>query len=390
MTGRERLQKTIMGQKADRVPIAPFMYYNNVFEKFDYVPDMDNFFNPGDFDPIEKTIEYCDYFGFDVMHNLGSVWDFYVADSSIDKSIVRSWDNWDVTIKDRRIGDERFRLILINTPDGELRCVEKTVRTSKYLIVSAMDEHLVKTSKDFEILRKFAPPADFMDCSLIKRASKAIGNKGIVECCMDGAYNTPGRHFMGYQNFMMLPYEDELLYREMMEYFLANLILRIKKMVTAGADAIEFAANLAGSSVGPGYFEKYVMEYENRLIDAIKREGAYVIYHNCGDAKEIMHLYNRMNIDCWGYVTPPPFGDVDLEDVLKVIRPDMALRGNIDQVEFLKKSSPKEIEYKVKDLLEKVKSRGNWILSTTDFIFDGTPYENIKAFVEAGLEYGKY
>jgi len=40
--------------------------------------------------------------------------------------------------------------------------------------------------------------------------------------------------------------------------------------------------------------------------------------------------------------------------------------------------------------LEKVKPRGNWILSTTDFFFDETPYENIRAFAEAGLEYGKY
>ena len=35
-----------------------------------------------------------------------------------------------------------------------------------------------------------------------------------------------------------------------------------------------------------------------------------MVYHNCGDAQLIMHLYNDMEIDMWGYLTGAPFGDV--------------------------------------------------------------------------------
>jgi uroporphyrinogen-III decarboxylase len=118
--------------------------------------------------------------------------------------------------------------------------------------------------------------------------------------------------------------------------------------------------------------------------------GASVILHNCGDAAKVMHLYNDLEINCWGYLTPPPFADVDLDQALRVMRPDMALRGNVDQVEFMINATPKQVRDKVHDLLLKVKPRGNWILSTTDFFFDGTPYENIRAFAEAGREYGEY
>jgi uroporphyrinogen-III decarboxylase len=103
-----------------------------------------------------------------------------------------------------------------------------------------------------------------------------------------------------------------------------------------------------------------------------------------------MHLYNQLDIDVWGYLTPPPFGDVDLDEALRVIRPDLVLRGNIDQVEFLVKASPEDIRVKVRELTEKVKPRGNWILSTTDFFLDGVPYGNIEAFAEAGREFGPY
>ena len=45
---------------------------------------------------------------------------------------------------------------------------------------------------------------------------------------------------------------------------------------------------------------------------------------------------------------------------------------------------------KVRKLLEKVKTRGNFILSTTDWPFDNTPFENLKAFSNAGIKYGAY
>lgn len=390
MNSRERLTRVLKGEPVDRIPIAPFLYYNAVYEMFDYKPDMDNFYNPGDFDPITKFVEYCDFFGFDVLHTLGTVWDMYVADTSLDKSVVRAWDNWDVTVSDQRKGDNKRRTITIHTPEGELRHIEKFKRTSTYLWVSAPEESLIKTKKDFELFRKYAPPADFMDCSLVRRAREATGEKGLVSSCENGAFNTLARVFRSYETVLTDPISDEGFYREMMDYFTERVIERNKKIIASGADVIEVAANLATSAVGPKYYKKYVSEYENRILHAIHEAGALNIFHNCGDAIKIMHLYNDLEIDCWGYLTPPPYGDMDLDEALRVIRPNMALRGNIDQVDFMIKASPHQVKEKVRQLLQKVKARGNWILSTTDFFFDGTPYENIKAFAEAGLEFGEY
>lgn len=390
MNSRERLLKTFLGEKTDRVPISPFLYFNSVYEMFDYYPEMDTYYDPPDFNVIEKFVEMFDRWGMDCMHSLGSVWDLYAQDSMIDQSIVRAWDNWDVTIAKQRNKEERLTTITINTPEGELRHVEKTNRQSRYLIVSAPQEHLIKTAKDFDILRKYAPPADFMDCRLIRRAREAVGDNGIVASCTNGVYNTLGRIFRNLEQVLLDPLTDEGFYREMMDYFTEQLINRFRNMVENGADVIEIAANLATSSVGPKYFQDYVQEYENRLLQSVHQAGGLTLYHNCGDANAIMHLYNEMEIDCWGYVVGPPYGDVDLDKVLEVIRPDMALRGNIDQVEFLRTANPKQVEEAVRNLLEKVKPRGNWILATSDFFSDETPYANIEAFVKAGREYGQY
>jgi hypothetical protein len=56
----------------------------------------------------------------------------------------------------------------------------------------------------------------------------------------------------------------------------------------------------------------------------------------------------------------------------------------------MRQASPDEVYARVRDLLAVVKPRGNWILSTTDFFFDNTPYENIRAFSQAGHDFGRY
>jgi hypothetical protein len=389
LTGKERLQRTLQGQRVDRIPIAPFLYYNSVYEMFGYKPRISNFYDPDDFDPIQKFVEYCDCFGFDVLHVLGSVWDMYLHSSLADRSIIESDENWDVAVTDEGDEEQRRRTVTVKTPEGELRQVESYKHTSAYLVVQNIDEHLIKTKRDFDLFRNYSPPADKMDCRLIARATKAIGEKGLTDTNTHGAFNILTM-FRSVEQALTDPITDEGFYRAMAEFFLERLIRRARKMIEAGAEVIEVAAQIAGSQVGPTFYQQYILEYEKRLCQAIREAGGLVILHNCGRARTIMHLYNQLPIHCWGYLTPPPLGDVELDEALKVMRPDLALRGNVDQVQFLVQATPREVRQKVKELLQKVKPRGNFILSTTDFFFDGTPYENIHAFAEAGREYGRY
>ena len=131
-----------------------------------------------------------------------------------------------------------------------------------------------------------------------------------------------------------------------------------------------------------------------RLLRNLRREPvdrisvAPFLYFN--SVYEMFDYTPDMDIDCWGYLTPPPFGGVDFGKALATMHPDMALRGNVDQVKSLREATPQEAEDRVREVVLKAKARGNFILSPTDFFFDGTPYENIKAFAGAGLKHGAY
>jgi len=380
MNGRELLTATFRGERTDRMPVSPFIAHNNIYEMFRYKPEIDSYMCPPDFDLAEKFVAYHDFFGFDVLFTLGHIGDRYIPSSA---------ENWEVTVTREGYRDKQHRITTVRTPEGELRQVMNFNRSSTYLVVLAMEKYLIETRRDFEIFAKYVPPAEFMDCDLMRGARKAVGDKGLVNPCTHGAFNTLAQ-LRKLEDVMMDPLTDEGLYRAMVEFLLQWQMTLLREVIKAGADCIEIGGNMATSCVVPELLRRYVREDENQMAREIHAAGAYVVYHNCGDAQKIMHLYNDMDIDVWGYLTGPPFGDVILDDVLRIIRPSMALRGNIDQVEFLRNATPEQVKQRVREVLERVKARGNWILSTTDFPFDGLPYENMHALAEAGREYGRY
>lgn len=380
MNGRELLTATLNAQPVPRVPISPFIAPNNIYEMFHYLPEIDTFFNPPDFDLAEKFVAYHDYFGCEVLFTQGHHGDGYVPSTA---------ENWDVTVTRTGDRDKQHRITTVRTPAGELTQEMNFERSSPHMIVLAVEKYLIESRQDFDIFAQYVPPAQFMDPDMVRRARKAVGDKGLVNPCTHGAFNTIAQ-FRKLENVMMDPIADEGFYRTMIKFLLDWQMAAYREVIEAGADCIEIGGNMATSCVGPDFFQRYVREYENELARQIHAAGAYVVYHNCGDAQLIMHLYNDMEIDMWGYLTGAPFGDVVLEDALRIIRPNMALRGNIDQVEFLRNATPAAIQERVRNLLEKVMPRGNWVLCTSDFPFDGLPYENMQAFADAGREYGCY
>ncbi len=204
MTGKDRLTLTFKGQQADRIPISPFIYYNNIYEMFKYKPDINKHLCPDDFDIEQKFVEYHDHFGFDVLYSPGLLWDQYVPNSA---------ENWDVKIIKAGDQDKQKRTTIVTTPGGELKQVMNFERSSKYLVVFAAEEYLIKTKKDFEIFAKYVPRANFIDCESMKKARTAVGDKGLVNVCIHGSFNVINQ-FRKLEDMMMDPIADEGFYRE--------------------------------------------------------------------------------------------------------------------------------------------------------------------------------
>jgi len=372
MTSRQRLLSIFNGQQVDRVPVSPFIWSNFANEFFKARlsgEDLD-----------KKVYEIYKYFGFDVMLRTCTIWEPF------DESYNHS-KNWKVTIQNNCINDrKRIEVITVKTPERELKQVKEYENVTENEEISAITEHFIKSEDDFKQFLKFQPEVGQYNCSRITKAKEIVGEDGLVCPWTQGVFNCASEH-RKLDDLIMDAYISPGFYNSIMDYFMKRWIKIAVQYVNAGADVLCYNGNIAnGTMAGPEYFEKNVLKYEKQLIDSIQERGTHVLYHNCGDSNSLFSIYNKVGFSGLETLTEPPYGDTDLEYAISVLNKNVTLVGNIDQIDFLKKASREEVSRSVKRLLKITKPRGNFILGTSDYLSEGTPYENIKALADAGKE----
>ena len=374
MTSRQRLLDTLEGRPTDRVPVAPFIFSNVVNER--------NGGHPAD--PIAACIEIYRQYGFDILLRN------YIMDDYLDETKI-SCDTWHVEKRcEGDVGNNWDEITTITTPERTMTQRKSLRRVTPNEVVEAPTEYYIKEPEDFEQFRKYQPPIPKYDCSLVTHARELVGDEGLTGPWVHGVFNVCGS-YRDLADVLADLCDEPEFFAEMMEYFYDRVTAFIGQVIDAGADFISLSGNMAnGTMVGPVLFEEYVMPYEMRLIDWIHARGAKVIYHNCGDARSLLPLYNRMHIDMFESLTAPPYGDTDLEEALQVVQPPTALSGNIDQIHFLMTATPQEVYDKVRDTILQVKKRGCFVFACTDYLLEKTPEANLQAFADAAFCYGGY
>jgi uroporphyrinogen decarboxylase len=374
MTSRQLLFDTFDGKKTERIPVAPFIFQNVVCE---YHPE-------GVTDMVKATVDLYKHFGFDILMRS------YVMGGYLDETCF-SCDSWKVEKTTVPQADGGWdETIIIQTPERQLRQKKSFRKVTANEVVDAIREYFIKTPEDFEQFEKYQPAYPQFDCSQLTYARELVGDDGLCGTWIQGAFNMAGM-YRNLEDLLADPYEDEEFYARLMEYFTQRIISLIPQLVQAGCDFLSMGGNMAsGSTAGPAFFESFIMPYENRVIDAIHAAGARCIYHNCGDAKQLLPVYAQMPIDMYETLTHAPYGDTVLEDALQLLPKRMVLSGNLDQISFLKDATPDEVRDEVKRVVDTVKDRGNFILAASDYFSEGTPEENLFAFAQAAKEFGRY
>jgi uroporphyrinogen-III decarboxylase len=162
-------------------------------------------------------------------------------------------------------------------------------------------------------------------------------------------------------------------------------------LAEAGADCVGIQGHMAGGrSTGPDFFREHVQPYEKRLIAAIHDGGAFSVYHNCGFARALYDNYRELGMTVWETISEPPRGDNRLAEAKEMLGSTICLLGNLDQVDFLKRATPAEVETRTRETVRIGKPGGRYIFSTSDFLETGTPRENVVAMIEAAKDEGRF
>jgi [methyl-Co(III) methanol-specific corrinoid protein]:coenzyme M methyltransferase len=149
-------------------------------------------------------------------------------------------------------------------------------------------------------------------------------------------------------------------------------------MIESGAAAIAINDPTAtGEILGPKMFESYAVVYINRIVDAIRRLGAPVIVHICGDVRTVVRPLAALRSQALSFDAM-----VDLA-AFKAANPSFAIMGNLSTY-LLELGEPE----KIARVAERLALQGVDICSPACGLGTATPLGNIVAFTQAATAAG--
>lgn len=158
----------------------------------------------------------------------------------------------------------------------------------------------------------------------------------------------------------------------------------VQLLVAAGAQVL-CVLEPSAVMLGPDHFWQFSAAYVKHLVDSCRYTGVATIYHTCGNT---MHLIGRMaesGVDAVSLDSPA--AGVDLPFVAEHLRPGIVVMGNISPTGTILSGRPKDVETETTDLLRRMDSCRDFVLSTGCDLPQETPLENIHAFMRAGRRY---
>ncbi|MCK5740423.1 hypothetical protein KAH55_14635 [bacterium] len=172
-------------------------------------------------------------------------------------------------------------------------------------------------------------------------------------------------------NFFVDLLDDPIFCGELMDLCVDIAIDFARVQVQAGADTIGIGDALA-SQVSSKTYEELILPREIRLINAIKKMGAFVRLHICGDITHLLPGIAALDIDIIDVDHM-----VDLTFVRKTLANHVVISGNIDPVSGVLKGTPQSIIHHIQKIYQEI---GNpYMVNAGCEIPSGTPVANLKA-----------
>lgn len=144
--------------------------------------------------------------------------------------------------------------------------------------------------------------------------------------------------------------------------------------------------------ISPDHFRTYYKPHFERVLSFIKEKAPHIkiIFHSCGNVREIIPDFIEMGIDILNPVHIKATG-MEPKQLKKDFGDSMAFwGGGIDTQDVLPNGTPQEIKDHVARNIEALAPGGGFVFNTVHNIQAEVPVVNMVAMLEALQEYGKY
>lgn len=348
-TPKQRLLRSIAGEETDRVAWSPFLAYY-----WENLP--------------EKTQEMGQ---FSYMQELGAdplLRGFYSLYTPV-------YHGCEVVTSER--GGRRD--ISYETPVGTLREAYTFAKSANSWFLT---EHPVHTEEDFRILQYIFENIQLKEnYGPFREMWKRVGDGGLVVPVFGAFDKTPFQalveHWCGTVDLTYALYDFPEVVEECLAAMEAAAVQAAEISVKTEAEAFLFWEDSSTTNISPAFFEKYTAPTIQKWGAIMHENGKYLLHHACGHLRDLLPLMNQTPVDMIESISPPPTGNIDLDEAFTLLDSDKGLIGGIEPT-FFENCSILELEERV-DYLCKMAGKRRFILANSDSCPPGVSHEKLCA-----------
>ena len=345
MTSKRRLLAAIRGEEVDHIPFSPFLPYY-----FDFPPK----------ETQEKgQLEYLKEMGADPLLR-GFISAYTVRHRECSKT-------------EKVQGNKRY--ITTHTPKGELHSVYTYVAQSNTWFLT---EHPVKGIEDFPAAAALYQDMEIVDnIAEVDRQVEALGEDGlylaILGAELKSAYQHMVEHLVGTENlvYLTMDYPDEV--RELAGLIAAKNLKTVEYTAESKIEACISWEDSSTTNLSPALYREYIAPEITKWNNILGEHGKVYIQHACGHIKDLLLPIAEQGVTAIESISPPPTGNVTMEEANRVLPPSVGLIGGIEPVQFLQDSVEELLKY-TEELCAVMKGRG-FVLANSDSCPPGVAYE---------------
>ena len=373
MTSRERIIKCLNGEKTDRVPISTYEMVGHVYKDFyNTTPSYQRLMGV-----IRKDTDcFCMWAPVLTRGNM-----HFLTGADVETSVT-TWDDGDMT----------FCKTVYETPKGPLTSL---TRTDRGLYTTWELEHLLKDISDVDKLLSIPYEPLDPDVSSYFQIKEALGENGVMFPNINDPLLCVAELF-GFTDFVMLMFEEEEKISKLINLFSERVLQYLDALLKKGVGDVF-------RIIGPEYatppylpkkmFMDYVYPHDRKMIELIKRSGAFARVHCHGRVGDLLEEFRDMGADALDPIEAPPSGDITLKEAKKRIGGDVTLFGNM-QLHDLEQLAAAQIREMTKQILADGMENGRFVLTpTASPISDPLSLkteENYLIMIETAREFGTY
>ena len=282
---------------------------------------------------------------------------------------------------------------ICHTPNGDLRSVSQAAAD---VHTTWQVEHWCKSTADVDkALSVPYEPARY-NASDLGRVRAELGEQGLVIASVgDPAWLAAD--LMSFQECLMWVFEDT-------DHFARTVAVIAERVMENLRRQLDCCVLDIYRIIGPEYFtppylspamfRRFIVPHVTEMTRLIHARGGKVRLHCHGKMAQVLDMILETGCDGIDPCEPPPDGDIELDEVKRRCQArGVSVWGNIE-LKLLEQGTPGQVRAEVQKIMNQAKDGGGFVLMPTaapiNIPLTPRTETNYKAFIDAGLEFGRY